>query len=120
MNPDERRKLRFAAQRAKINGLIRENFKKRVTNSNGWRYFTLKTGHGGEFGQAHKTRQVNDNVEKAKKVKKWRIIETAVTPTHGGFRRSYLDTVAGSARCIFFCAQQLFRDGQKHANCTSM
>ena len=80
MNPDERRKLRFAAKK---NGLIRENFKKRVTNSNGWRYFTLKIGHGGEFGQAHKTRQVNDNVEKAKKVKKWRIIETCAAWRHG-------------------------------------
>ena len=37
------------------------------------------------------------------RVKKRRITESAVTPTYGGFRRSKLNTVAGSAMRIFLC-----------------
>ena len=36
-------------------------------------------------------------------LKKGRITGSIVTPTHGGFRRPDLNTVAGSARRIFLC-----------------
>jgi len=39
----------------------------------------------------------------SKKYEKRQITETAVTPTHNAFRRSKLDTVAGSARRVFLC-----------------
>ena len=41
--------------------------------------------------------------ERAKKLKKRRITESTVSPTYGGFRRSKLDTVAGSSKSIFMC-----------------
>ena len=36
-----------------------------------------------------------------KNSKKWQFTESAVTPTHGGFRSCELDTVAGLAKRVF-------------------
>ena len=49
----------------------------------------LSSGCGSGCGSGRETK---------KKRKKRRITESTLTPTHGGFRSSKLDTVAGSAR----------------------
>jgi len=54
--------------------------------------------------------------------KKGRMTGSTATPTYGGFRRSELDTAAGSDRRIFFVRGKgvLFDEGPKQAICTSM
>ena len=52
------------------------------------------------------------------KKKKRRITESSVTPSYGGFRRSDLNTAAGSARLIFLrktIVQGRSRSGEWHA-----
>mgnify|MGYP006103391881 CR=1 FL=1 len=50
-------------------------------------------------------------------LKKGRITGSIVTPTHGGFRRPDLNTVAGSARRIFL-RKEINKDGPKYSKST--
>ena len=78
-------------------------------------FATLRFEHGDEFGQAHlfmrgdcsgkvqNTPSARHVITKTMNAKKWRITESAVTPSHGGFRSSEVNTVAISAKRIFLC-----------------